>query len=328
MSEGGGARDLPRHKVLVTRRWPSEVEAELARAYDTTFNPDDRPMSAEALHAALQSYDAVLPTVTDRMDASVLSAAKKTRILANYGVGFNHIDVEAAKAAGLVVTNTPDVLTDATADLAMTLLLITARRAGEGERELRAGKWSGWRPTHMLGTQVTGATLGIIGMGRIGRAVASRCHNGFGMKVVFFDMFPAKNLEVPAGQLATVEDVLAAADFISLHCPGGGENFHLINAERLKRMKPTAFLINTARGDIVDEGALVDALKAGRIAGAGLDVYEAEPKVHPELVKMENVTLLPHLGSATKSARVAMGMRVVENLAAFFAGRKPADRVA
>jgi lactate dehydrogenase-like 2-hydroxyacid dehydrogenase len=319
---------LPRHKILVTRRWPSDVEAELASAYDATFNVDDRPLSAEALRAALANHDAVLPTVTDRMDEKILSGPTRARILANYGVGFNHIDLEAAKASGLVVTNTPGVLTDATADLAMTLLLMTARRAGEGERELRAGKWSGWRPTHMLGTQVTGATLGVIGIGRIGRAMAKRCHLGFGMRIVFFDAFPPKDLEVPAERLASVEEVLEAADFVSLHVPGGGENFHLINAERLQRMKPTAFLINSARGDIVDESALVDALKSGRIAGAGLDVYEAEPKVHPELVKMENVTLLPHLGSATKHARVAMGMKVVENLAAFFAGKEPPDRVA
>ena len=319
---------MPGHKILVTRRWPSDVEAELASAYDATFNVDDRPLSAEALRAALADHDAVLPTVTDRMDAKILSGPTRARILANYGVGFNHIDLEAAKASGLVVTNTPGVLTDATADLAMTLLLMTARRAGEGERELRAGKWSGWRPTHMLGTQVTGATLGVIGMGRIGHAMAKRCHLGFGMRIVFFDAFPPKDLEVPAERLGSVEEVLEAADFVSLHVPGGGENFHLINAERLQRMKPTAFLINSARGDIVDESALVDALKSGRIAGAGLDVYEAEPKVHPELTKMENVTLLPHLGSATKRARVAMGMKVVENLAAFFAGKEPPDRVA
>ena len=319
---------MSRHRVLVTRRWPSEVEAELAKAYDATLNEADRPLSADELRAALANYDAVLPTVTDRIDAALLAGPLKARILANFGVGFNHIDVAAAKAAGVVVTNTPGVLTDATADLAVTLLLMVARRAGEGEREVRAGRWSGWRPTHMVGTQVTGATLGIIGMGRIGRAVAKRCHAAFGMKVVFFDAFPISGLDVPAKQLDSIEAVLEAADFVSLHCPGGAENFRLMNAERFRRMKPTAFLINTARGDVVDEGALVEALKSKRIAGAGLDVYEAEPKVHPELLTMENVVLLPHLGSATKTSRVGMGMKVVENLAAFFAGREPPDRVA
>jgi lactate dehydrogenase-like 2-hydroxyacid dehydrogenase len=318
---------MVRHKIIVTRRWPSEVEAELARTYDATLNTDDRPMSADALRAALAEYDAVLPTVTDRMGADVLSGPMKAKILGNFGVGFNHIDINAAKAAGLVVTNTPDVLTDATADLAVTLLLMTARRAGEGERELRAGAWSGWRPTHMLATQVTGATLGIIGMGRIGRAMAKRCHYGFGMRVVFYDSFPIKGLDMPAEQLGTIEAVLEAADFVSLHCPGGAENYRLMNAERFKRMKPTAFLINSARGDIVDENALVEALKSRRIAGAGLDVYEYEPKVHSDLLTMQNVTLLPHLGSATGSTRIAMGMKVVENLAAFFAGKDPPNRV-
>jgi lactate dehydrogenase-like 2-hydroxyacid dehydrogenase len=229
------------------------------------------------------------------------------------------------------VSNTPDVLTDATADLAMTLLLAVARRAGEGERHLRAGDWSGWRPTHMMGRQVTGKTLGVIGMGRIGKAVASRAAKGFAMQVVFFDEFAPDDEAIAATgaeRLASIEAVLERADFVSLHCPGGAETRHLMNAARLARMKPGAILINTSRGDVIDEAALAEALAAGVIAGAGLDVYEAEPQVTPALLAMENVVLLPHLGSATEETRIAMGLRMLENARAFFAGEEPPDRVA
>jgi len=323
---------MSKPKVIVTRRWPEAVEQRLTELFDAELNSDDTPLSRGELKAAFASADAVFPTVSDRIDAAVLSAEPMTaRLLGNYGVGFNHIDLEAAKSRGLVVTNTPEVLTDATADLAMTLLFMVARRAGEGERHLRNGAWTGWRPTHMMGTQITGKTLGIIGMGRIGRAVAARAHGGFGMRVVFFDEYPpdAETCKaLGAERRDTIEQVLAEADFVSLHCPGGGANRHLMNAARFKAMKRGAFLINTARGDVVDEAALVEALAAGTIAGAGLDVYEREPKVTPALTKMENVVLLPHLGSATIETRVAMGMRVVENGEAFFAGKTPPDRVA
>jgi lactate dehydrogenase-like 2-hydroxyacid dehydrogenase len=323
---------MSKPKVIVTRRWPEAVEQRLQELFDAELNSGDTPLTQDELKAAFASADAVFPTVSDRIDATVLSAEPmKARLLGNYGVGFNHIDLEAAKSRGLVVTNTPEVLTDATADLAMTLLFMVARRAGEGERHLRAGAWTGWRPTHMMGTQITGKTLGVIGMGRIGRAVAARAHGGFGMRVVFFDEYPpdaetCKSLG--AERRETIEEVLAEADFVTLHCPGGGANRHLMNAARFAAMKPGAFLINTARGDVVDEAALVDALEAGTIAGAGLDVYEGEPKVTPDLVRMENVVLLPHLGSATLETRVAMGMRVVQNAEAFFAGKPPPDRVA
>jgi lactate dehydrogenase-like 2-hydroxyacid dehydrogenase len=255
---------------------------------------------------------------------------RRARLLANFGVGFNHIDVEAAKARGLSVSNTPDVLTDATADLAMTLLLTVTRRAGEGERHLRSGSWTGWRPTHMLGTQVSGKTLGLVGMGRIARAVAKRAHHGFDMRVIFHDPYP------PSPELAAslgaeprerLEQVLEEADFVSLHCPATPETRHLMNAERLGLLKPGAYLINTARGDVVDEAALVAALRSGRLAGAGLDVFEREPQVSPELLAMENVVLLPHLGSATRETRVAMGMRALENLRLFFRGAPLRDRV-
>jgi lactate dehydrogenase-like 2-hydroxyacid dehydrogenase len=323
---------MSKPKVIVTRRWPEEVEEKLKEHFDVQLNLEDKPMSADQLKAALGEADALFPTVTDKINADVLAAEPlRAKLIGNFGVGFNHIDVTAAKARGLVVTNTPEVLTDATADLAMTLLFATARRAGEGERHLRAGEWTGWRPTHMLGTQVTGKTLGLIGFGRIGRAMAIRAHKGFGMKILAYDPYPP-SAEVLAEHGAevcnTVEEVLERSDFVSLHCPATPENFHLMNAERLGLMKRSALLINTARGDVVEEAALVEALDQGKIAGAGLDVFEGEPKVHEGLLRRENVVLLPHLGSATRETRIAMGMRVLENALAFYAGEAPRDRVA
>ena len=319
-------------KVIVSRRWPEAVEAKLKTLFDAQLNETDAPMSAEQMRAALQTADAFCPTVSDAVNAQVLGVENlKARIIGSYGVGFNHIDLEAAKTRGLVVTNTPEVLTDCTADLAMTLLLTTARRIGEGERQLRGKAWSGWRPTHMMGAKVTGKTLGLVGMGRIARAMARRAYHGFGMKILFTDPYPppedlVKSLQAESRD--TIEEVLREADFVSLHCPGGKENYHLLNRERLALMGPQAFLINSARGDVVDQEALIEALRNGAIAGAGLDVYEGEPAVPEALLSMENVVLLPHLGSASKETRVAMGLRVVENLEAFFAGQPPRDRVA
>ena len=319
-------------RILVTRRWPAAVEQVLAERFDVTLNEGDVPLTAAELAEALRTYDAVLPTVSDRLPADLFAGGGlRAKILGNYGVGYNHIDVAAAKGADIVVTNTPGVLTDCTADIAMTLLLAVARRAGEGERQVRAGEWTGWRPTHMIGGKVTGKTLGIIGFGRIGKAMAKRCHFGFDMDVVFYNrsrIDPAEASRFGARQLDTVEDVLKVADFVSLHCPGGGENRHLINAERLALMKKSAYLVNTARGDVIDEPALIAALEDGVIRGAGLDVFEAEPNVPERLRALENVVLLPHLGSATEETRVAMGMKVVDNITAFFDGREPPDRVA
>jgi lactate dehydrogenase-like 2-hydroxyacid dehydrogenase len=262
----------------------------------------------------------------------VLSAEPlRAKMIANFGVGFNNIDVEAAKARGISVSNTPDVLTDATADIAMTLMLMIARRTGEGERHVRSSHWTGWRPTHMLGRMVSGKTLGLIGMGRIARAVARRAHHGFGMRVLYTDPYPPPPdvaAALGAEQRATIEEVLAQSDFVSLHCPATPETRHLMNSVRLAKMKPSAYLINTARGDVVDEAALVEALKKGWIAGAGLDVFEKEPQIAPALVAMENVVMLPHLGSATEETRVAMGMRALENLRLFFSGAPLRDRVA
>ncbi len=316
-------------RVICTRKWPEPVEAVLRDRFDVTLNETDQALDQAALKAAFDDFDAVCPTVTDRVDADVLANPGRARLCSNFGVGFNNINVDAAKTAGVAVTNTPDVLTDATADIALTLLLNVARRTYEGEQMLRGGQWTGWRPTQLMGTAPQGKTLGIIGMGRIGRAMAKRCHAALGMEIVFYDAFPVADPGVPgARQLETVEDVLGASDFVSLHCPGGGANTHLINADRLAAMKPTAFLVNSARGDIIDEAALVDALKNGEIAGAGLDVFEREPTITPALIDMPNVCLLPHLGSATVETRVAMGMKVVDNLTALAEGRDLPDRVA
>ncbi len=322
---------MSRPRIFVTRRWPDAVEAALSERFDVTLNQDDVALDLAKLREALLTYDAVLPTVSDKLPAALFEGdAIRTKILGNFGVGFNHIDVAAAKAKGIVVTNTPGVLTDCTADIAMLLLLSVVRRGGEGERELRAGSWTGWRPTHLVGTKVTGKTVGIIGFGRIGRAFAQRCHFGFGMDVVFYNrsaIDPMEAARYGAMQLQTVEEVLEVSDFVSLHCPGGAENRHLMNAARLSKMKQGAFLINTARGDVVDETALISALEQGTIRGAGLDVYEAEPHVPERLRALDNVVLLPHLGSATEETRTAMGMKVVDNITAFFAGREPPDRV-
>jgi lactate dehydrogenase-like 2-hydroxyacid dehydrogenase len=321
-----------RPRVVVTRQLPAAVEEQLVREFDAQLNGDDHAFSASELQNALRTADALLPTVTDKITGDVLSVEPlRAKILANFGVGFNHIDLNAAKARQLVVTNTPDVLTDDTADDAIMLMLMVARRAGVGERHVRSRAWTGWRPTHMVGTKVSGKTLGLVGMGRIARAAARRARLGFGMRVVFHDPFPPPPelvAELGVEPRASVDDVVREADFVSLHCPATPDTRHLMDARRLALMKPTAFLINTARGDVVDEAALIAALRAKTIAGAALDVYEREPVVSPELLTMENVVLLPHLGSATRETRVAMGVRTLDNLRAFFSGAAPRDRVA
>ena len=318
-------------KVVLTRRWPVAVEAKLQALFDVTLNTGDHPFSPEELKFALQNYDAVCPSVCDALTADILNVAnKRCRIIGNFGVGFNHIDINAAKQQNLIVTNTPGVLTESTADIAMTLLLMSARRGAEGDRLVRSGRWSGWCPTQMMSSDVTGATLGLIGFGRIAQAVAKKAHHGFGMKILYFKPSPAEQAivdELQAERCETIEDLLPRCDFISLHCPGGSDTRHLINAGRLNLMKPTAHLINTARGDVVDTQALLQALQENRITGAGLDVYEGEPHVDPGFFKLENVSLLPHLGSATIATRTAMGEKVLNNLTAFFADQPLPDRV-
>lgn len=323
---------MSKPRILTTRRWPEAVEKALAERFDLVLNQADHPLSPADVRQAFRDFDAVCPTVTDKLGPEAFDLENpRTRILGNFGVGYSHIDVDSARRHGMVVTNTPDVLSECTADIAMTLLLMAARRAGEGERELRAGQWSGWRPTHMIGTKVSGATLGIIGFGRIGQAMAHRAHFGFGMKVLVQNrsaVAPAVLAQYGARQVASVEALLSQCDFISLHCPGGAANRHLINADRLALIRPDAFLINTARGEVVDEAALAEALAARRIGGAGLDVFEREPAVTPALLDCPNLVMLPHLGSATRTTREAMGFRVMDNIVAFFDGHAPADRVA
>ena len=318
--------------VLITRRWPSVVEQKLAERYDVELNHSDRPLSPVDFREAIAKYDAVLPTVTEKISAEALDVPKaRTKILANYGVGFTHIDVNAATERGIAITNTPDVLSECTADLAMTLMLMVARRAGDGERELRAGNWTGWRPTHLIGTKVSGKVLGIVGFGRIGQELARRAHHGFGMDILVYNrspVDPAILARYNARQITTLEELLPQCDFVSLHCPGGTENRNMFNSARLDLMKEDAFLINTARGEVINETALAQALMFDTIGGAALDVFDKEPHLHPMLAQCDNLVMLPHLGSATREAREAMGFRVIDNLNDFFEGSAPRDRVA
>ena len=315
--------------IFVTRRWPQAAEAALGEHFDVTLNDGDKPLSRDALIDGFASHDIAAPTVSDKIDAEIVAAgaAGKCRLISNYGVGVNHIDLAAAAAHDIPVTNTPGVLTDATADIAMTLMLMLCRRAGEGERELRAGEWTGWRPTHLVGRALSGRTLGIIGMGRIGRAVAHRAHFGFGMDVVFQNRSPiADGAGVGGRQLTDVAAVCAASDFVSLHCAATTETANIMNADAIAAMRPGGYLINTARGEVVDETALAKALHDGVIGGAGLDVFQGEPQINRALLSAPNTVLLPHLGSATEETRVAMGMKVVENARAFAAGSALPDK--
>ena len=317
-------------RVYLTRPLPDAVLYRARELFDEVEVRDDTaPLKIGQMRAALNLYDGVLPTLGDMFSAEVFEEAQNPRckVLANFGVGYNHIDVEAANAAGVMVTNTPGAVTDATADIAMTLILMSARRAGEGERMLRAGNWDGWHPTQMLGLHVTGKTVGIIGMGRIGQAIARRCHHGFGMDVVYFNR-SAKELEFPATRLDSMAAVASRADIVVVAVPGGSDTHHIISTPVFEAMKPTAHFINIARGDVVKETALIKALETGQIAGAGLDVYEHEPQVPDALCAMENVTLLPHLGTAALEVREAMGMLAVENLRAALSGETPPNLVA
>lgn len=315
-------------RLLVTRRMPDRVMAAARARFDVVARDEESlVLSPDELRAALRDFDVVMPTLGDRFGAGVFDdvPAPRCRLLANFGVGFNHIDVDAAKAAGVAVTNTPGAVTAATADIALSLILMTARRLGEGERILRAGRWTGWGPTQMLGTHVSGKSVGIIGMGRIGKAIARRCHAGFGMDVVFHNRSAVADAGVPARQVSM--DEALAQDFVVVAVPGGKATHHLIGAGAFAAMKRTGIFVNISRGDVVDEAALVAALQQGRIAGAGLDVYEFEPQVPPALLALENVTLLPHLGTAALEVRENMGMMAVENLIAHLEGRALPNRV-
>jgi lactate dehydrogenase-like 2-hydroxyacid dehydrogenase len=314
-------------KLLIARPAPPEVH-EALEGFDVTYREDSAPLSEDEMQDALRDYDGVLATLGDRFTADVFGKVgmPRCKMLANFGVGYNHIDVEAAKAAGLQVSNTPGAVTDATADIAMTLMLMAARRAGEGERLVRSGQWSGWEPSQLLGMHLTGKTVGIVGMGRIGQAVARRCHYGFSMDVKYFSR-SAKSVAYPAEHISDLKQLVAAVDVVVIAVPGGDDTQHLINADVLAAMQPHAFLINIARGNIVEEAALIEALQAGTIGGAGLDVYEFEPEVPQALRDLDNVVLLPHLGTSSREVRVDMWMMAVENLKAGVAGETPPNLV-
>ena len=316
-------------KLLVTRPMTEAATNIIAASFDTVFRDTNTPLTEAEAGAALRDYDAILPTLGDRFTATAFAGGGlRARIVANFGAGYEHIDTEAARASGVTVTNTPDVVTESTADIAMMLILMAARRASEGERLLRAGLWDGWNPTQLLGSHVSGKVLGVIGMGRIGRAIARRAHLGFGMRVVFHNRSAVSSLDVPAQQLPSLDTVLEAANIVVLAVPGGAATRGLIGAAELARLGPRGYLINIARGDVVDEDALIAALRDGTIRGAGLDVYAREPQVPEALRALENVTLLPHLGTATEEARTNMALRALDNLLSFFDGHVPGDRVA
>lgn len=315
--------------VLVTRKLPEAVEARLARDYAPRFNPDDRVLSADELVEGAEGAAAILPCHSEHFSAEVIGRLPESvTAICNFSVGVDHVDLAAAKARGIVVTNTPDVLSDATAEIAILLMLGAARRASEGDRLVRSGGWTLWSPAFMVGSQVTGKRLGIVGMGRVGQVVARRAR-GFDMEVHYFNRrrLPAES-EAGATFHDSLESLLSVSQVFSLHCPAGPETADLFNAETLALLPEGAILVNSARGALVDEDALIAALRSGTLAAAGLDVFKNEPDIHPGFAALDNVFLLPHVGSATRETRDAMGFRALDNLDAIMAGREPGDRVA
>lgn len=319
-----------RPRVHVTRRLLPSVEARMRELFEVELNPDDRPMTRAELIAAMRDSDVIVPTVTDRIDGEMIAeAGSRLGLIANFGAGIEHIDLAEARARKVIVTNTPGVFTDDTADLAMMLVLSVPRRLGEGSRLVRDGKWTGWAPSAMLGHCIGGKRLGIVGMGRIGQAVAHRAR-AFGMEVVYHNRHrlpPSVENMFGASYEADLDKLIAEADVLTLHCPAGAGTHHLINAARLSTMKPTAYLINTARGDLIDEDALIEALQNGVISGAGLDVFAHEPDVDPRLIALPNVITLPHLGSATIEGREHAGEKVIANIRFWVDGHRPPDQV-
>jgi glyoxylate reductase len=317
-------------KVIVTRKLPDSVETRMRELFNAELNLDDKALTADELAAAVARADVLAPTITDRIDAELIAkAGPNLKLIANFGAGLNHIDVAAANARGIIVTNTPGVLTEDTADLAMTLLMAVSRRIVEGVKQVEAGEFKGWKPTGMLGHRLGGKRLGIIGMGRIGQALARRAC-AFGMQVHYHNRKPlsagiADVLE--ATWWEDLDEMLSRMDFVSINCPSTPATHHLLSAQRLKRLRPHAILVNTARGDVIDEAALAEMLARGELAGAGLDVYEHEPQIHPKLLTLSNVVLLPHLGSATVESRTEMGEKVIVNIKAWVDGHRPPDRV-
>ena len=315
--------------VLVTRKLPDAVEARLSRDYDARLNRDDHQYSTDELVEAAEGAQAILACHTEKLTADVIARLPDTiRAIANFSVGVDHVDLAAAKARGIVVTNTPDVLADATAEIAMLLLLGAARHASDGERLVRSGEWNTWSPVFMLGTQVTGKRLGIVGMGRVGQVTARRAR-GFDMQVHYHNRSRlAAELESGAEFHESLEDMLPLCDFLAVHCPATPDTQDLLNAERVALLPDGAIVVNTARGSVVDEDALMTAVREGKLAAVGLDVFKNEPAIDPAFRDLPNSFLLPHLGSATRETRDAMGFRALDNLDAIFAGREPRDRVA
>lgn len=325
------SRTIPaRPRVIVTRRLLPEVEARMAELFDATFNPDDTPLTRDQLAAAMRDCDVLVPTVTDLIDAELIAQADdRLGMIANFGAGTEHIDITAARARRIIITNTPGVFTDDTADLTLALIILVSRRFSENERTLREGKWIGWAPSTMLGHSLSGKTLGIVGMGRIGQAVAHRAR-AFGMQVRYHNRHRAPTaLEnmLAARYEPDLDRLVAEADILTLHCPGGPATVHLIDARRLQLMKPTACIVNTARGQLVDEEALIAALADGRIAGAGLDVFAHEPQFDPRLLELPGLVAMPHLGSATYEGRGAAGARIIANIRYWVDGHRPPDMV-
>ncbi len=320
---------MAKKRILISRRLPDAVMKAARSEFDAEERDAALPLTVDEAKECLRTFDGAVTSLGDGFSAEAFASSKRLRcrILANFGVGYNHIDIAAAEWHGIVVTNTPGAVTDATADIAVTLILASARRIVEGDRLARSGLWEGWQPTQLLGSQVTGKTLGIIGMGRIGRAVAGRCHFGFGMKVVFCSRSAKKDLPFPAEQLESAKAVAETADFVAVTVAGGPATHHLVNAELLESMQRHAFLINVSRGDVIDESALINSLEGKRIAGAGLDVYEFEPQVPERLSRLDNAVLLPHLGTSVLEVREAMGFMALDNLRAFFSGGAAPNRV-
>lgn len=317
-------------KVVVTRKLPDPVETRMRELFDAELNVDDTPMSTEALVAAVQRADVLVPTVTDRIDGRVLSrAGEKLRLIAQFGAGVDNIDVQTAVQRGIAVTNTPGVLTDDTADITMALILAVPRRIVEGVKIIEADKFEGWSPTWMLGRRVSGKRLGIIGMGRIGQAVARRA-KAFGLQIHYHNRRRAPShveAELDATYWDSLDQMLSRMDIVSVNCPHTPATYHLLSARRLALLKPHAYVVNTARGEVIDESALARMLEKGELAGAGLDVFENEPAINPKLKKLANVVLLPHMGSATLEGRIDMGEKVIMNIKTFADGHKPPDRV-
>ena len=320
---------------LVGRKLPDAVEARLARDYDAILNPDDKLYTSDEIIEISARVDAILPCHSEHLSADVIGKlSSRIKAIANFSVGYDHVDIAAARKRGIIVTNTPDVLSDATAEIAILLMLAAARRASEGDRLVRSAGWKDWSPSFMVGTQVTAKRFGVIGMGRVGRVAADRAR-GFDMDIHYYNRSKlSPTLEKGAHEKgahfhAAVDDLLANADVLSIHCPATDETRGLLNAERIARMPDGAIVVNTSRGAVIDDEALIAALKSGKIAAAGLDVFNGEPaNIHPGYRELDNVFLLPHIGSATKDTRDGMGFRALDNLDAIFAGKEPKDRVA